>query len=131
MLRLIKSRPDLGLGFVALFATTGTLLCCALPIALVAIGLGSTVAAITSKLPVLVTLSSYHVWIFAGSAIVLVLATWSVLRARDCPVDPVLADRCQQANSLAKRILVVALLLWLTGLFFTYLLLPLRQLLSI
>ena len=46
-----------GLSWLTLFASTGTLICCALPIILVTLGLGATVAAFTSSFPLLVTIA--------------------------------------------------------------------------
>lgn len=48
----------------ALGASVGTLLCCVLPSLLVLAGLGTTVAAVTSALPWLVTLSRHKAWVF-------------------------------------------------------------------
>lgn len=56
-----------GLGWLTLLTSGTTLVCCALPIALVTLGFGATVAALTSALPVLVTLSGYKTWL-VGSA---------------------------------------------------------------
>lgn len=54
-------------GWLVLFASTGTLLCCALPIILVSLGMGAVVASMASNLPFLIKLSMYKEWMFAGS----------------------------------------------------------------
>ena len=64
------------LGWLALVATTGTLICCALPILLITLGFGSVVAALTFRYPLLVTLSEYEGWMF-GLRIPLKAATHS------------------------------------------------------
>ena len=46
-------------GWLILFASTSTLLCCALPILLVSLGLGAVVVSMASSLPFLVTLSQH------------------------------------------------------------------------
>jgi len=51
--QLFESRT---LSWLTLFASTGTLICCALPITLVTLGLGTTVAALTALC------SNAHVW---------------------------------------------------------------------
>jgi mercuric ion transport protein len=72
--------------WLALFASTGTLICCALPILLVALGFGSVVAAITSYFPVLVVLSENEGWMFGLSAILLGLTAWLLWgRQMHCP----------------------------------------------
>ena len=63
-------RPHL-FGFLSLFTSVGTLLCCALPSLLVLAGLGATVASLLSAAPWLVALSRHKPWVFlaAGMAI--------------------------------------------------------------
>lgn len=58
--------------WTALAASFTTLVCCALPALLVLAGLGTTVAAVLSAAPWLVTLSRHKTWVFlaAGSLIV-------------------------------------------------------------
>jgi hypothetical protein len=51
-------------GYVSLFSSLGTLLCCALPTLLVSLGLGATVATVLTAAPWLVTLSHHKVWVF-------------------------------------------------------------------
>lgn len=126
MLRLDHSQEGVSLGVLALFTSLGTLLCCALPILLVSVGLGSVVAAVTLQLPFLVTLSEYKVTLFTLSAILLALSAWLIWRKATCPADPALAARCQRTKVLGKRVFWVASSLWFIGLASAYLLLPLR-----
>ncbi len=80
---------ETGATWVTLLASTGTLVCCALPIILVTFGMGATVAALTSTAPFLIILSQHKVWVFAGSAMMLALSGWMMYRpGRSCPVDP-------------------------------------------
>lgn len=115
-------------GVLALFASLGTLLCCALPIALVALGMGSVVAALTLQLPILVTLSEYKIALFGASAGLLALSAWLLFRTNSCLADPVLTARCRRVNRTGRRVFWVASSVWLAGLTFAYLLLPLRRL---
>lgn len=131
MQRLSGNNQGIGLGALALFASFGTLLCCALPIMLVTLGLGSTLAAITFKLPFLVALSGYHIWMFGVSALLLAGAAWFIWNKKACPADPELAAACIMANRWAKRIWLLAVTIWVIGAFSAYLMLPLRQWLSI
>ena len=68
-----------GLG-LALLGTT----CCALPIALVALGAGGAVAALVSTAPWLVVLSQYKAWTFAATASVQGYAWWRLRNATRC-----------------------------------------------
>ncbi len=63
-----------GLSWLTLFASGGTLICCALPIILVTLGLGATVAAFTSSFPLLVTIAQHKAWVFTGSGALLLLS---------------------------------------------------------
>lgn len=120
------------LGWLALFGSTGTLVCCALPILLVTLGFGSVVAALTLRYPLLVTLSEYEGWMFGLSAVLLTLAAWAIWgRGMHCPADPVLATRCQRTRVINQRVLSGALIIWAIGFTARFLLLPLRNWLGI
>jgi hypothetical protein len=115
------------LTWLALIASTGTLICCALPIALVTLGLGATVAAISVNLPFLVTLTLYKAWLFAGSASLLGWSGWVLYRSgRECPADPVAAELCDRALLWNRRIFWISVMLWNIGIFAAYIALPLR-----
>jgi len=120
------------LSFVTLFATTGTLVCCALPIALVSVGLGASVATLTSLFPSLIFMSKYKLWVFIGSGFLLGVTAWSLWRpGRSCPTDPVLAANCQKAERWSRRVFWSASTIWGIGFFAAYLALPLRMALGI
>jgi hypothetical protein len=115
------------LTWLALIASSGTLICCAVPIALVALGLGATVAAISANLPFLVTLTLYKAWLFAGSASLLAWSGWVLYRAgRECPADPVAAELCDRTLLWNRRIFRISVTLWNIGFFAAYIALPLR-----
>lgn len=118
--------------WLALFASTGTLICCALPILLVVLGFGSVVAAITSYFPVLVVLSEHEGWMFGLSAILLGLTAWLLWgRQMHCPTEPGLAARCKQARVINQKVFWAAVLIWSIGFSARFLLLPMRNLLGI
>lgn len=115
------------LTWLALLASTGTLICCALPIALVSLGLGATAAAISTRLPFLVSLSLHKNWLFGGSALLLFLAAWVLYRSgRTCPADPKLAALCERTLVWNRRVFWSAIVLWGIGFFSAYLALPIR-----
>ena len=120
-------RLETGTTWVALFASTGTLVCCALPIILVTFGMGTTVAALTSSIPFLVTLSQHKVWVFAGSAVMLALSGGMMYRpGRSCPVDPELGALCDRTQVWNRRIYWTSVILWGVGFLAAFLALPLR-----
>ena len=121
-------KREAGLSFITLFATTSTLICCALPILLVSIGLGASVATLTSLFPGVVLLSKYKLWIFVGTGFLLGVSAWSLWRpGRTCPTDPVLAAHCMKAEQLSRRVFWSAVTIWGVGFFAAYLALPLRM----
>jgi len=119
---------NLALAWLSLFASTGTLLCCALPLLLVSLGLGAAVVGLTGALPWLIPLSQLKGWIFLGSAGMIVLAAWLVLRSgRHCPAEPSMAARCQRLNRWNRGLMVASAAIWCLGFFAAYLLLPVSR----
>ncbi len=120
------------LSWVTLLASTGTLLCCALPILLVSLGFGAVVASLTSSLPVLVTLAAYESWMFSVSALLLGVTAWVLwIRPQQCPSDPELAERCAQAGVWNRRVFWMATVVWVVGFTAAFLLLPIRKLIGV
>lgn len=120
---------ETALGIGGLFLSAATLLCCALPILLVSLGLGALAAGLVGEWPWLVTLSRYKAWLFGITALLLATGGWAIYRAgRHCPADPVLARACAQADRWNRRIWWLAIGVWSTGAFMAYLWLPLRKL---
>ncbi len=127
MVPVDETRKQRGVTVFTLFTTTGTLICCALPILLVTFGLGATVVALTSALPFLITLTHYKIWVFAFSGLMLLVSGWLMFRpGRACPTDPELGQACNTAFKWNKRIYWTSVTIWLFGFSAAYLLLPLR-----
>ncbi len=120
-------RMERGLGWVSLFASASTWICCALPILLVTMGAGAILAGITSQFPLLAALDAHKNWMFAISAVLLVAATGLTWRSgQHCPADPVLARQCQRVRQWNKRVLWVSAIVWFIGFVAAYLALPVR-----
>lgn len=124
-----RTLRETGLAVTTLFASTGTLVCCALPILLVSIaGLGSVVASLTNNFPLLVTLSQYKEWVFGLSGLMLAVAGWLVWRpGRTCPADPGLAEWCNRFHAWNRRIILMSGVLWMVGFLAAFLALPVRK----
>ncbi len=113
--------------WLALFTTMGTLVCCALPITLVALGMGATMASLVSNVPFLMTLSQHKIMVFAVSGSLLALSGWLLYRrGRACPTDPQLAALCDRTQKWNRRIYWSSVSLWGVGFFAAYLALPLQ-----
>jgi uncharacterized membrane protein len=109
-----------------LFASAGTLLCCALPIVLVTLGLGTVVIVITGAFPWLFWFGGHKGWLFTISASLLVTTTRVLFRrGRDCPLEPAQTRVCERLDRWNRRTYWVAVVLWVIGFFSAYLLLPL------
>ena len=118
-----QDRKPMTWSWLLLFSTSGTLVCCALPITLVTLGLGATVASVATTAPWLVTLSQHKGWVFSISGILIGLALWAVYRpGRSCPTDPDLAAACEQADLWNRRFIWISASLWLIGFAAAYLL---------
>ncbi len=116
-----------GITIFTLFTTAGTLLCCALPIVFVTLGMGATVVALTSSFPFLIVMSQYKIWIFIFSGIMLVISGWLMFRSgRACPTDQGLGAACSLAHKWNRRIYWGSIVIWSIGFFSAYLLLPIR-----
>ena len=112
-------------GWLVLFASTGTLLCCALPILLVSLGMGAVVASLASNVPFLITLSMHKGWVFAGSGLMLLLGGGALYRPdRVCPSDPELGKICSAAHKWNVRLFWGSVAVWCLGFFMAFLLLP-------
>ncbi len=128
----VTPRKTLGLSWLTLFASSGTLICCALPIILVTLGMGAAVASLTSSFPILITLSQHKIWVFAISGILLAIAFWLTYRsAQSCPTDPELARVCEQTQRWNRRILWASIIIWSIGFSAAFLALPVRKALGI
>ena len=113
-------------GWLVLFTSSSTLICCALPILLVSLGLGAVSASLFSALPFLMTVAQYKSLVFTLSAAMLGVAFWAVYRPnRSCPTEPELAAQCQRADSFNKKVVWFSIGLWLIGFSAAYLALPL------
>ena len=116
-------------GWLVLFTSSSTLICCALPILLVTLGLGAVSATLFERLPVLGVLAEHKFWMFIGSAALLALGGWALFRpGRYCPADPMLAAKCESAHRVNTRIWWVSVIIWAIGFFAAYLSLPLYEL---
>ncbi|MBL4621239.1 MAG: hypothetical protein JKY89_02465 [Immundisolibacteraceae bacterium] len=118
--------------WLTLLVTSGTLLCCALPILLVSMGFGAVVAAAFYNLPGLMFLAEHKLWTLGIAGALLLVLAWVVWRpGQTCPADPALAELCQASKRWNQRILLLSSVIWMTGFFFSMLLLPLRRLLAV
>lgn len=134
MEKLVKLKDDF-VSIASLFTSFSTLLCCALPSLLVAIGMGAVLAGIVSDFPLLVALSKYKNWTFLAAGIMIGFNFWLFYgrkRSQACEIDENGKETaCDTAARWSKVILWISASIYLAGLFMAYLLLPLQQLLDL
>lgn len=108
--------------FLSLFASTGTLLCCALPALFITLGMGATFAGIVYAVPQLVWLSQYKAYVFTGAGVMLAFAWWMRWRSRNdpCPVDPAEARACARMRSIGGIVLYISIGIFAVGAFFAF-----------
>ena len=108
---------------LSLFASTSTLVCCALPALLITIGAGAVMAGLTAAVPGIMWLSANKGPLFIASGVLLSASAFMQWRARNapCPADPEQAAACNALRVLSRRILIGSSAVYVTGVFFAYL----------
>jgi hypothetical protein len=107
---------------LSLFTSAGTLICCALPALFVSLGMGATLAGLTSSFPAIVWLSRYKLWVFGIAALMIVSAGVMMWRARNmpCPTDPRQAKACALLRKASWWIWGVSVASYIIGIFFAF-----------
>lgn len=117
-----ESRASLWSSVLSLFASSSTLVCCALPALLVALGAGAALSSLVSVFPQVVWLSEHKegVFVFAGVA----MATSGALQWRNrnapCPTDPALRRACLQTRKVSRRAYGFSAVVYLVGGWFAF-----------
>ena len=112
-------------------AVLGALVCCALPITLVAIGAGSVMASLVVSAPWLVVLSQYKALVFGFSGILLVGNSWILYRSTSAACRP--GGVCHISHPFGRwmrRLYWGAVGLYLVGFAAAYLSLPVVRMLG-
>jgi hypothetical protein len=119
---VMAARQGTATSWLALFAGTSTLVCCALPALLVLAGAGASLATLVSVFPQIVWLSEQKALVFGGGALLLAAGGWAQwrLRTAPCPLDPALRDTCLRTRRRSARIYVASLALFAVGGWFAF-----------
>ncbi|TAG35866.1 MAG: hypothetical protein EAZ34_02465 [Polaromonas sp.] len=108
--------------WLSLFASSGTLLCCALPALLVALGAGAALSSLVAVLPGLVWVSQYKEVVFAFAGLMLVASgvlQWKN-RFAPCPTDPALRQTCMRVRKNSARVYLASVATYLAGSWFAF-----------
>ena len=116
--QIIKSNKIVN--YLALFTSTGTIFCCALPALLVSIGAGAALSSLISIFPQLIILSIYKIPIFIGAFIILIISGIMQYQTKSmpCPADKKQAYACMQARKVSMIIYVASVGIFIVGLLF-------------
>ena len=114
-----------GFSWLSVFTSSSTLVCCALPALLVALGAGAALASLVGAFPQIVWLSEHKIPLFLAAGVMLALAgllQWSARRdaVLACPPERALAEACATAKDYSLIVYWVSVAIYATGLFFAF-----------
>ena len=115
--KIIAPKSNLLTSVATLFASSSTLICCAIPALLVTLGAGATLSTLISIFPKIVWISEYKVEVFIFAGVMLSISGYMQWRGRfaPCPADQVLRDACMRTRKASLIIYSLSLLLYLIG----------------
>ena len=113
---------DSAANFISLFASSSTLICCALPAIFVALGAGASFASLVSTFPFLIVLSQYKIFISLFALIILLIAGFVNYKTyyMPCPADPELGRLCLQTRKRSRILYYFSFTIFLFATIFTY-----------
>ncbi len=128
LLKNMGNRPNAAkigrqVAWLSIFTSASTLLCCALPALLVALGAGAALATVVGAVPQIVWASAHKPLVFACAGVTLAIAGYLQFRVRamPCPTDALLAKACARQRRVSNAVYCVSLTLYLAGASFAYL----------
>ena len=109
--------------FFSLFASSSTLICCALPSLFVVLGAGASFASLLTVFPFLIVLSQYKLAISLTALTTIALAGFAHYKTAHlpCPADPELGRACLQSRRRARLVYYVSVSIFVFATIFTYL----------
>ena len=109
--------------FFSLFASSSTLICCALPSLFVVLGAGASFASLLTIFPFLIVLSQYKVTISFIALATIALAGFAHYKTArlPCPADQELGRACLQSRKHARVLYYVSVSIFVFATIFTYL----------
>ena len=115
-------RQGLASAWLALLASSSTLVCCALPALLVALGAGAALSTLVSAVPQLVWISEHKTPVFIAAAVLMGVGGWVQWRNRTapCPIDPALRNACLRTRRFSARLYLFSLAMLLVGGWFAF-----------
>jgi len=119
---ITESRGSLWSSLASLFASSSTLVCCAIPALLVALGAGAALSSLVSIFPQVVWLSEHKEQLFGFAGLMMIgsgALQWRN-RSAPCPTDPALRNACLKTRKTASTVYAVSVVLYLIGGWFAF-----------
>ena len=116
---------------LALFGSTGTLLCCALPATLAGLAGGAAVGTMLLAFPWLIPLSQHKGWIFVVAGVLITFNGILLLRPKGKLACSITGGKgCEVAGGFSKAMLWISMGIYLIGASLAYALVPVIKLLE-
>ena len=108
--------------YFSLFASSSTLICCALPALFVAVGAGASFASLVGSFPFLIVLSQYKLHITLFALVMLMIAGYANYKTyyMPCPAEPELGRLCMQTRKRSRVLYYYSAGIFLFASIFTY-----------
>jgi len=108
--------------FFSLFASSSTLICCALPALFVLLGAGATFASLITTFPFLITLSQYKLEITFFALTMIAIAGYVNYKTyyMPCPADPEIGRQCMRTRKRSRIIYYISVSIFIFATIFTY-----------
>ncbi len=102
---------------MSLFTSGATLLCCALPALLIALGAGAALSTLFAAVPQLNWFAEHTGKVLSIAALMLILGGWLPWRTRNapCPADPAVAAACMRTRRRSLAVYTVSVGLFSIG----------------
>jgi hypothetical protein len=119
---LVEARSGFWASLASLFASSSTLICCALPALLVGLGAGAALSSLVSVFPQIVWLSDHKELLFIAATVLTVASGVLQWRNRSapCPTDPALRQACLSTRKTSLRFYAVSVVVLLVGAWFAF-----------
>ncbi|CAM3649478.1 hypothetical protein [Polynucleobacter antarcticus] len=119
---LVETKTGYVSSLLSLFASSSTLVCCAIPALLVSLGAGAALASLVSVFPQIVWISEHKEIIFLISALLMLVGGVMQWRNRyaPCPIDPDLRRTCLKTRRISMLIYLFSLVLMILGGWFAF-----------
>jgi hypothetical protein len=112
--KIIAPKSNLLTSVVALFASSSTLICCAIPALLITLCAGASLSTFISLFPKIEWINEHKVEVFIFSGVMLSISGYMQWRGRfaPCPTDPVSRNACMRTRKVSSMVYGLSLLLY-------------------